>query len=459
MGDAVHRSNGPPRALRGALVDVVGPTRVHSGDEASAWDRDWTGGWAARALAVVCPGSAAQVAGVVRVCADRGIGLVPRGGNTGLVGGAAADADQVLLDVTRLRSLAPIRADGTVLAGAGATVGDLQRHAAAARWRYPVDFASRDSATVGGTVATNAGGIHVMRHGPTRAQLRGIEIVRGDGALVSDLRGLCKDNTGPSLAAAVCGSEGTYGVVTAALVQLVRRARHRSVAMIGLPTVAQAAAAVAGLRAITEIEAVELVDAASIAAMTPTLGRPPVHTGSGSRSAVMLLVEAVLPPDDLAGRLAPVLDCSHAVIGEGARADELWRWRDGITAALAVAGPVAKFDVSLPLDTWSDLLALLDAAIAGGPLGSGRRHAFGHAVDGNLHLNVVGRDPQLPSLDEVVYRAVIDLGGSVSAEHGIGRAKRRWLAEQRSPAELDTMARLRAAWDPHGICNPRAARP
>jgi FAD/FMN-containing dehydrogenase len=210
-----------------AFEEIVGREHVLTDPEiVASFVVDWTGRFRGRTDAVVRPGSVSEVAAIVAVCRDRRIALTLQGGNTGLVGGAVPLSGEIVLSLTRLSSLGELDAvAGQVTVGCGVTVGALQRAAAAAGWAYGVDLASRDSATVGGTIATNAGGLRVLRYGDTRAQLLGVEAVLGDGSVISHLGGLWKDNTGYDLAGLLCGSEGTLGVVTAARLALFPPAR------------------------------------------------------------------------------------------------------------------------------------------------------------------------------------------------------------------------------------------
>ncbi|HEY4377868.1 MAG TPA: FAD-binding oxidoreductase, partial [Acidimicrobiales bacterium] len=240
------------------LVDIVGRAHVLTGaDERSSYETDWTGRFAGQAPAVVRPGSGAEVTALLDVARRRGLVIVPQGGNTGLVGGGVPLRGELVLSLRRLQEVGPVDpVSRQVTAEAGATVAAVQHAAAAAGLRYAVDFAARDSATFGGSIATNAGGLHVLRYGGTREQLVGIEAVLGGGLVVSQLHGLVKDNSGYHLPSLLCGSEGTLGVVTRARVRLVSRHEHRTVALVAFEGVAEAVAAVAAWRsALDSLEA------------------------------------------------------------------------------------------------------------------------------------------------------------------------------------------------------------
>jgi len=242
-----------PLATDGAAVDelrqVVGAGLVLDPEIVASFTTDWTGRFEGATRAVVRPASTAEVAGVIDVCRRHGIALVPQGGNTGLVGGSVPLHGEVVLSLRGLDDLGPVdEAAGQVTAGAGVTLADLQTTADAAGWAYGVDLASRQSATVGGTVATDAGGIHVLRYGDTRAQLLGVEAVLGTGAVVSHLGGLVKDTTGYHLPGLLCGSEGTLAVVTAARLRLVPPTPERTTALLAFDSAADAVAAAVVLR-------------------------------------------------------------------------------------------------------------------------------------------------------------------------------------------------------------------
>ena len=248
------------RAIVNRLREVVGSRVVDDREVIASYTTDWTGRFRGRSAAVVRPGSTEEVAGIVLACKELGVALVPQGGNTGLVGGSVPLHDEVVLSLQRLNEQEPIdTVAGQVTAGAGVVLSALCRSATAAGWAYGIDLASRDSATVGGMVATNAGGTRVLRYGDTRAQLIGLEAVLGTGAVVSHLGGLVKDNTGYHLPGLVCGSEGTLAVVTAARLRLVPAMPCRTVAILAFSAVTYALdASVVLRRSLPALEACEL---------------------------------------------------------------------------------------------------------------------------------------------------------------------------------------------------------
>lgn len=451
-----------PDDLVAGLADVVGADHVLTeADVVAGYCVDWTGRFRGATPAVVRPGSTAEVAAVVARCRAARVAVVPQGGNTGLAGGGVPLAGEVVLSLRRLCDVGPVDPDaGQLTAGAGATVGDVQRAAAAAGWAYGVDLGSRDSATVGGTVATNAGGSRLLRYGDTRAQLVGVEAVLGDGSVVSHLSGLVKDNTGYHLPSLLCGSEGTLGIVTAARLRLVPRADERVTALLALDDVGAAVRAAGALRRqVRSLEAAELVLDAGVALVCEVAGLAPPFA---RRHPAYLLVEAAgaaSPLDELAGAvegLAGVADA--AVADDSVRRAELWRYREGHTEAVNTLGAPHKLDVTVPLARLPGFLADVPAAVAA-VAPAARTWLFGHVADGNVHVNVTGVAPDDTAVDDAVLRLVVDLGGSISSEHGIGTAKKAWLARTRTPAELAAFRALKAALDPAGILNPNALLP
>jgi FAD/FMN-containing dehydrogenase len=423
-------------SLERALADAVGADHVLTdAGMCSAYETDWTRRFSGQARAVVRPADAAQTAAVVRACADHGVPIVPQGGNTGLVGGSVPRGEgQVVLSTRRLTDIELDPVGREVLAGAGATVAAVRAAATRAGLDYGVDLASRDTATVGGTVATDAGGIRVVRHGSTRAQVRGLALVLADGSAVSRLEGPPQDGTGYDLAGLVVGSEGTLAVVTAARLRLVEAAGPGCVLLVGCPDIETALALLppSGLRAAEVMFAPGVDLVRRVAGLPEPLSR---------RWPVYLLLETDEPPD-----LPEDVD---AAVDE-----RLWAYRERHTEAIATLGVPHKLDVALPLTRVGEFLAALPAAVAPHDV-----HVFGHLAMGNLHVNVVGPALDDDSVDERVLRLAAGLGGSIAAEHGIGVAKTAWLGLTRGPAELDAMRAIKTALDPRGLLNPGVLLP
>ena len=430
----------------------------------AGYTTDWTRRYHGDALCVVRPGSVEQVSGVLRACAAHGASVVTQGGNTGLVGGSVpgSGARPVLLSTGRLRELAPVDPlSAQVTAGAGVTIAELRAHATAAGLEYGVDLASRDSATVGGTIATNAGGIHTIRYGPTRAQLLGVEAVLADGSVVSRLSGLLADNTGYDLTRLLAGSEGTLAVITAARLRL-WPAEHVSLTLLaGVDGIEAAVALYARLRSLNlGLRAAEYLEAAGVELVREVAGLPAPLSPA---APAYLLAEISGDEEDNFERLGPVQELEKAAVaGDGQARAALWAYRERHTEAISTAGIPHKLDVAIPLSRIAAFRGELDDAVrsaAGGACEPVRIFVFGHIGAGNLHVNVLGPDPADSAVDEAVMRLAAAHGGTISAEHGIGRAKPPLLHLSRSEPEIAVMRAVKTALDPGGMLNPGVLLP
>jgi FAD/FMN-containing dehydrogenase len=455
-------------ALLTALRGIVGDAHVRTdADVVAGHVVDWTGRFRGATPAVVRPATVEEVAALLAECNDARLPVVPQGGNTGLVGGSVPLHGEIVLDLRRLDELGPVdMRTGQVTAQAGVTLASLQQHARAAGWKYGVDLGARDVATVGGTVATNAGGVHVLRYGPTRRQLVGLEAVLADGRVVRRLDGLEKDNTGYDLASLFCGSEGTLAIVTAARVRLVPRPEHTVVALLAFDDVEVALDAVGELRRTLDCaQALEffLQDGLDLVCDRLGLARP-----FPTRHEAYVLVEAaahVDPTDALAaavaalGAVLPADSPSQvAVATDDNSARALWRYREAHTEAINLEGAPHKLDVSLPADRLAFFVrGVADRVSAVAPHGA--VWLFGHAGDGNVHVNVTGVAPDDERAADAVLAFVAELHGSISAEHGIGTAKRKYMPLVRTETEIATYRAIKAALDPHAILNPNVLFP
>ena len=443
--------------LAEGLRGVVGPAHVLT--DAALMEQyvvDWSQRWRGLASAVVRPGSTDEVAAVLRMCSAAGVPVVTQGGNTGLVGGSVPAADPgdrpapVVLSTRRLDALGEVdHLSGQVTVGAGATLGDVRRHAAAAGWYYGVDLAARDSATIGGTVATNAGGIHVVAFGMTRLQLVGIEAVLADGTVLSHLGGMLKDNTGYDLGSLLCGSEGTLGAITAVRLRLHRPVGRTTVALIGAGSYDEAIAlmssAVApGIRVI----AAEVTDETGMELAGRLRGLPwPLE-----RRHPLVVTLEVADGGDASG-LVGVDDLDVAVGLDAAEQARLWSYREAQGEAFSALGLTHKLDVSVPLPSLAACCDELRTIVGALPTVTAFG-VFGHLADGNIHVEMHGPAADELAADLAVLECVARYGGSISAEHGVGRAKAAELHLCRSEAEIAAMRALKAAWDPQGLMNP-----
>lgn len=460
---APRRPGGGPDLLHADLAAAVGPSHVLADPALRAqYEVDWTRRWGGPARLVVRPGTTAEVAAVVRTCARHGTPIVVQGGNTGLVGGGVppaggeAGATAVVLSLRRLDAVGEVDVAAAQLAvGAGVTLDRVQAVAAGAGLAFGVDLAARATATVGGMVATNAGGIHVLRYGSMRSQVVGVEVVLADGTTVARMGGLVKDNCGYDLPGLMCGSEGTLGVVTAVRLRLVPRLPERVVALCACDDLGDVAAFAAGLaRRLPSLHAVEAVDRSGLQLVLEHAGLPDPFP---ERPPWTVLVEASGHGDvveEVAEALGRLADPERVVVGtEPRQLATLWSYRERLTEAISAAGVPHKFDVSLPAAQLAPFDRALRAALRRA-CPAARLVVFGHIGDGNLHVNVIGADPVDDGLDACILQLVAAHHGSISAEHGIGRAKARWLGLGRSAADIRAMASIKAALDPDGLLNP-----
>ncbi|HKO33893.1 MAG TPA: FAD-binding oxidoreductase [Candidatus Limnocylindria bacterium] len=449
-------------ALLSALRQAVGdPHVLTDADLRAGYERDWTGRWVGNAAAVVRPATTEQVVAVLAACRDGGFAVIPQGGNTGLVGGsvprAVAERGQVVLSLARMRDLEPVdAAAGEVTVAAGATLGALQHHARQAGFGFGVDLGARDSATIGGMVATNAGGMQVFRHGPMRAQLVGIEAVTANGSVLRRLPGLVKDNTGYHLPSLLAGSEGTLAVITRARLRLLPLRSRRAVALLAVDDAA-AAMEVAGAlrRSLDNLLAAELFfDDGMALVLNHAGGDRPFRESHPA----YLLVEAdgaTDPSDELVEAIGagsgPVRDV--VVATDPAGRERLWRLRERHTEAVNAQGVPHKLDVAVPASRLAAYVTEVREAI--------RRVApdasvylYGHVGDGNLHVNVLGPPPEDGTADAAILELAIAMGGTISAEHGIGVAKVAWLERDRGAADVAAMRAIKQALDPTWMLNP-----
>ncbi len=454
--------------LLGDLREVVGPAHVLTGEDLLAsYTTDWTGRFAGTAVAVLRPADTAEVAGVLEVAARHGAAVIPQGGNTGLVGGSvprpglAGGRPQLVLSTRRLSQLFELDPSSHLLsAGAGTTLAQAAEAAQTAGLHPGIDLAARESATLGGMVATNAGGLHVVRHGPMRARLAGVEAVLADGTVAARLSGLTKDSVGWDLGALLAGSEGTLAVVTRVTVRLEATPVHRVAALVAVDEVSSAVDLVTGpLRRLASLEAAELTLAPGMSLVCESAGlaAPPA---AGSARAWLTLEAAADhdPTDELARALADRRVLEAAVAADAAGRARLWAYRERHTEAISRLGIPHKLDVSVRPGRLPALVARLPDAVAKTAPGA-RLVVFGHVAEGNLHVNVLGPPPEDDAVDDAVLRLVAELGGSISAEHGVGVAKAPWLRLARSGAELEVMRRVKAALDPGRLLNPGVLEP
>ncbi len=431
------------------------------------------GRWRGVAGAVAVPRDVETVAAVVRACTEARVALVPLGGGTGLVGGQVMDdGPPLLLSLSGMRAIRAVHADENVLvAEAGTVLADVQAAAEAVGRLFPLSLASEGSARIGGLLATNAGGVNVLRYGNARDLCLGLEAVLPDGSIWHGLKRLRKDNTGYDLRNLLIGAEGTLGVITAASLRLFPRPARQGAALMVVesPAAALDLLARAQARLGEGISAFELISGMGLRFLAETM--PQVRQPFDAAPDWMVLVDLGLPEGGdpaaaLEGLFANGFEAglvSDGVIAqsEGQRA-EFWNLRESIPEANRHIGAIASHDISVPLGAIAEFIDRAGPALA--RIGDFRVNAFGHLGDGNLHYNVFpppgGRradhENQREEIKHCVHDLVHDLGGSVSAEHGIGRLKVGDLERYGDPAKLAAMRAIKAALDPLGIMNPGA---
>ena len=432
------------------------------------------GRWQGKALAVVAPGSVAEVAAVLRLCNETGTPVIPYGGGTGLVGGQLAEegTPPLILSLERMRAVRGFDTEaGTMTVEAGAILSDIHATAEAEGWIFPLTLASQGSARLGGLLATNAGGVNVIRYGNARDMVLGVEAVLADGTIVNTLSPLRKDNTGYDIRHLLIGSEGTLGVITAASLRLFPKPAATGAAMMVVPSpeaalglLKLAQAQVGGALSAFELmgrEGFLFLDEVGPETRQPFDPRPDwiclIDLGMGAGTSPEEALETLFAEAFEQGLV------SDGVIAQSeAQRAEFWALRENIPAANRRIGAVSSHDISVPVAAIPRFIAEAPARI--GTVGQFRLNCFGHMGDGNLHYNVfpmpgksrADHENQRGAIKRAVHDLVLELGGSVSAEHGVGRLKVDDLERYGDPGKLTAMRAIKAALDPKGILNPGA---
>jgi FAD/FMN-containing dehydrogenase len=459
------------------LQALLGAGHVLTGDDTESYTVDWRGRYRGRALAVARPDSPEQVAAVVRLCAAHGIPLVPQGGNTGLCGGAtpANDGKALVLSLARLNRVRAIDIENdTITVEAGCILQGVQQAAEQAGRLFALSLAAEGSCTIGGNLATNAGGTQVLRYGNTRDLTLGLEVVTAEGEIWHGLRGLRKDNTGYDLRDLYIGSEGTLGIITAATLKLFPLPVARCTALLAVPSIEDGVRLLGRARngfgaALTGFELMAGNCLQAVVRLFPQQRLP--FSGGSAQSPWFALLELSDSESENHARerfetvLGEAIEAglaSDAAIAENmAQSRALWHLRESIPLAEAELGKAIKHDVSLPISRIADFVRTTNASLQARFPGVGHV-VFGHLGDGNLHYNVTPAPGQeeaaLLALQPQVYGVVHDSvhahGGSISAEHGVGQLKIDELPRYKDPVELALMRRVKQALDPAGIMNP-----
>jgi FAD/FMN-containing dehydrogenase len=451
--------------------DLLGSGCITDPEITAGYLSDWRGLLRGRAACVLRPRSVQLLSACIQICHEEGISVVPQGGNTGLVGAATPDDTGLQVVVSTgamkgIRTVDPI--DMSIVAEAGTTIAELHKTAAEAGALFPLSYASEGTATLGGALATNAGGISAVRYGSARDLLLGMEVVLPDGKIWNGLRTLRKDNTGYALKHLFAGSEGTLGIVTAAAMKLAPLPIVREVAFCAIETEDKVLDLWIRLRAIADgnVRAIEYLAGPCIELAKHEGLRPPVEKAN---HYVLIELASSRPDDDLSETLeaflarsledGTIIDAALAQSGEQQK--QFWRLREDQTEIQKNAGRDFKHDVAVPVARVPELLRRCRARIEA-DIPEATVVPFGHVGDGNIHFNVVlsagleaeRTDERAKRIGEIIYNTVASLGGTFSAEHGIGRSKIDLLESKRDPFEVDLMRCIKRAIDPEYLFNP-----
>ena len=456
------------------LVALVGPANVLTAAADMAPHLiDWRRRYSGAARCVVRPADTDEVSAVVRACAAAGVPIVPQGGNTSHCGASIPDpnGEAIVLSLSRMNRIRAIDvANNTITVDAGCVLQTLQAAAFDAGRLFPLSLAAEGSCQIGGNLSTNAGGVQVLRYGNTRELTLGLEVVLPSGEVWNGLRGLRKDNTGYDLKQLFIGAEGTLGIITAAVMKLFPLPRATATAWLAIASPHAAVRLLGDLQAAfgATLTACELVSDVSLGMVLkhipgaqPPLANSPWYllvelSGSGDEAELATAMERFFEQALEAGTI------NDAVLAQsGEQASRLWALRESISEAQKIEGISIKHDISVPVSRIGDFVAQADAALQAAFPGI-RIVAFGHVGDGNLHYNQskaeAGENAEFiamqPQVNEIVHDIVHQLGGSISAEHGIGQLKRDELLRYKSPLEMEMMRAVKRAFDPQGLMNP-----
>lgn len=468
-----------PRPVSAAVLDriraVVGDRGVITdAGEMAPLLKSWRDNWLGSVPMVVRPADTAELAEVMRICAETGTPVVPQGGNTGLTGGSQPhdDDSEIILSTSRMNRILEVDIDNdTMTVEAGCILADIQRAADEHDRLFPLSLAAEGSCQIGGNLSTNAGGTQVLRYGNARALVLGLEVVLADGRVWDGLKGLRKDNTGYDLKQLFIGSEGTLGIITKAVLKLHPKPTDRVTAFVAVPDPHAAVRLLARARGLVgeQVTTFELIQryCLDIAArhvadvVDPLDGRHPWYvlvefTGQGAPGTLREPVEQLLADGMEAGEVT-----DGTIAGSDAQAAALWRIRESVPEAQNHEGVSLKHDVSVPLSRIATFITRASEALAGRYPGI-RICAFGHIGDGNIHFNPAEPEGSAPgafkreqaAVNRIVHDLIAELGGSISAEHGVGRLRMDEIRHYKSAVEMDLMATLKQALDPRGILNP-----
>lgn len=459
------------------LAQLLGPQHLLTGTEAETYLQDWRGRYRGNALAVARPGSTQELAAVVKWCVAHGVPMVPQGGNTGLCGGATPDVSgaALLISTARMNAIRHLDTENdTMVVEAGCILQAVQQAAREAGRLFPLSLAAEGSCTIGGNLATNAGGTQVLRYGNARELVLGLEVVTPQGEIWNGLRGLRKDNTGYDLRNLYIGSEGTLGIITAATLKLFPLPVAQCTAMLALESIEKAVAVLSAARSgfAAALTGFELIGANCLHAVVQCFPDQRIPFSADSAAAPWFAVLELSDSESEAHareRFESVIgDCLEqglildAVIAENvAQSRALWHLRESIPLAEKALGKSVKHDISISASRMAEFVDTTNAALQ--QHFPGVEHViFGHLGDGNLHYNVAPGTAyteealleRQSQIHELVHDRVHAFQGSISAEHGIGQLKRDYLPRYKDPVELALMRRIKASLDPAGLMNP-----
>ena len=461
----------PMNALIATLRKLIGDRHVlTANDDVAPFCTDWRGRYTGTAVCVALPGSTAEVAATVAACAAAGVAIVPQGGNTGLCGGATPTGNEVVLCLRRLNKIHAVDAENnSITVDAGCTLAAVQEAAADVDRLFPLSLAAEGSATIGGNLSTNAGGVQVLRYGNMRDLTLGIEVVLADGRVWNGLRALRKDNTGYDLKHIFIGAEGSLGIITAATLQLFPRPGAKATAWVAVTDPAAAVRLLGDLRksAGDNVTAFELIGRSALDLVLRHLpsARDPLTGGAEWQLLIELSgasngLSEVLEQGLMVAIEAGLVD--DAVIASSeAQAAALWALRENISEAQRIEGVSIKHDVAVPVSRVAEFISRADAMLLEN-YPDVRIVCFGHIGDGNLHYNQSKPEAQsnaqfiaqTSSVNRLVHDLVHELGGSISAEHGLGQLKRDEVLRYKSSVEMDLMRAVKHAIDPQRLFNP-----
>ncbi len=458
--------------LKSRLQDLLGPKGwLEESDQLEPYVTEWRGLWRGSCLGVAIPDSTEQVSAILKICSDTRTSVVPHGGNTGLVGGGVPNGG-IVLSTKRLNRIRELdTANQTMTVDAGCILADIQDRATEAGLYFPLSLGAEGTCRIGGNLATNAGGVGVLRYGNARDLALGLEVVLPSGEIWDGLKALRKDNTGYDLKHLFIGSEGTLGVITGAVLKLYPYPQARQTVMAAVSSVEDLLAFYTRIRnrGGDNLTAFEIINAMAMELVSQNI--PEVRNPFGKPYPYYALLDftSSRAEDDLRAVLEPCLSEAleegtivDAVFAEStAQADDLWRLREAIPEAQVIEGASIKHDISVPVSRIPDFIQQAEAAVSGAMEGV-RIVNFGHMGDGNLHFNLTlpkGSDgpaflDKWDDFNRIIHDIAMSMGGSFSAEHGLGRLKRDELVKYGSPAAISLMRSIKQTLDPAGIMNP-----